>query len=137
MRCPWRSEPRSGTVRGDQEGFATAEFAVVLPAIGAVVLLAVWAVLVVVAQLRCVDAAGAGARALARGEDSAQVVAVVGSMAPRGATVRLGRDGDRVSVEVSATVRFPALWRGAPGAHVGDQASALAEDTASRQGVPP
>ncbi len=108
-----------------------------LPAIGAVVLLAVWAVLVVVAQLRCVDAAGAGARALARGEDSSQVVIVVEAMAPSGATVRLGRDGDRVTVEVSAAVRLPGPWRSTPGAHVSDRATALAEDAVGPVAAPP
>ena len=100
-----------------------------LPALVLLAGLAVWAVLVVAAHLRCVDAAGVGARALARGESRGQVEAVVGQVAPPGARVRLSRDGDLVVVEVRARVRLPGPWalRG-PGVEVGDEAVAVAED---------
>lgn len=110
-------------------GSATAELAVVLPAVVLLAVLGVWAVAVVAAHLRCVDAAGAGARALARGEPAAVVEGVVAQVAPRGAVVRLGREGDLVVVEVRATVRLPGPWsRDGPGVDVGDRAVAVTED---------
>ena len=119
---------RPVTSRRDR-GSATAELAVVLPAVVLLAVLGVWAVAAVAAHLRCVDAAGAGARALARGESSAAVSRVVTQVAPRGATVRLGREGDLVAVEVRATVPLPGPWsRDGPGLAVGDRAVAVAED---------
>jgi len=78
----------------------TAETAVVLPVILLVLAGVVAAVVVVGAQLRCVDAAREGARAAARGEDTATVTALVGRAAPDGAvtTVRSGEDDVRVTV---------------------------------------
>jgi hypothetical protein len=110
-------------------GAATAELAVVLPAVVLLAVLGVWAVAAVAAQVRCVDAAAAGARALARGESSAEVGRVVAQVAPRGATVRLGRDGDLVVVEVRISVRLPGPWsRAGPALPAGDRAVAVAED---------
>ena len=101
----------------------------VLPAVVLLAALGVWAVAAVAAHLRCVDAAGTGARALARGEPAAAVEHVVAQMAPRDAVVRLRRDGDLVVVEVRATVRLPGPWsRDGPGLAVGDRADAVAED---------
>lgn len=113
----------------DERGTATAELAVVLPSVVLLAALAVWAVLAAAAYLRCVDAAGVGARALARGEVPAQVERVVAQVAPPGARVRLGRDGDLVVVEVATTVRLPGPWsRAGPGLQVHDRAAAVAED---------
>jgi hypothetical protein len=109
-------------------GTATAELAVVLPAVVLLAVLGVWSVLVGAAQLRCTDAAGVGARALARGEPPEDVRRVVAEVAPRDATVVLGSDGDLVSVEVRVLVPLPGPWRGAgPGVAVGDRAVALDE----------
>lgn len=100
----------------------------VLPAVVLLAVLGVWAVAAVAAHLRCVDAAGAGARALARGEPVAAVEEVVAQVAPPGAVVRLSRDGDLVVVEVRATVRLPGPWsRDGPGLDVGDRAVAVDE----------
>lgn len=78
----------------------TAEFAVLLPA--AVLLLA--AVLVVAscagAQLRCADAARAGARAAALGDADGLVAEVARRVAGDGSQVAVRRDGDWVVVEV-------------------------------------
>ncbi|MDQ1599212.1 MAG: hypothetical protein QOD68_686 [Actinomycetota bacterium] len=104
----------------------------VLPAVVLLAALAVWAVVVVAAHLRCVDAAGTGARAMARGESPADVRRVVAEVAPRGARVRFGRDGDLVVVDVRTTVRLPGPWsRAGPGLEVGDRAVAAAEDDGS------
>ena len=98
----------------------------------AVVLLAasgVWAVAAAAAQLRCVDAAGTGARALARGETTAAVSRAVTEVAPAGAVVSIRRTGELAVVEVRMTVRLPGPWpRAGPGVVVGDRAVAALED---------
>lgn len=118
-------------------GTATAELAVVLPALALLAVLGVWAVLLGAGQVRCADAAGVGARALARGEPAAVVRRVVTEVAPAGATVELGRSGDLVVVEVRVVVPVPGPWAG-PGVAIGDRAVALAEDlgAASPAAVP-
>ena len=82
----------------------TAETAVVLPVILLVLAGVVAAVVVVGAQLRCVDAAREGARAAARGEDVATVVAVAGGAAPDGAVTTVDGTADEVTVTVTASV---------------------------------
>ena len=91
----------------------TAETAVVLPVLLVVLAGAVAAVVVVGAQLRCVDAAREGARAAARGEPAAVVTDLAGRAAPDGAAVAVGSTDDQVSVTVSATVAplGPLPWR--------------------------
>ncbi|MFL6240600.1 MAG: TadE family type IV pilus minor pilin [Actinomycetes bacterium] len=78
----------------------TAELAVALPA----VVLVIGAVLLVVAastsQMRCADAARAGARAAARGESGAVALEAARSTAPKGATISMHRIGSTVRVEV-------------------------------------
>ena len=114
---------------GRDRGAATAELAVVLPALVLLAMLGVWAVAAVAAHLRCVDAAGTGARALSRGESATAFEHVVEQVAPRGSTVRLSRVGDLVVVEVRATVPLPGPWsRAGPALSVGDRAVAVAED---------
>ena len=82
----------------------TAEAAVVLPVLLLVLAGAVAAVTVVGAQLRCVDAAREGARAAARGEDTALVTALAGQAAPDGATTTVAVAGAAVTVTVTAEV---------------------------------
>lgn len=90
----------------------TAETAVVLPVLLLVLAAAVSAVVVVGAQLRCVDAAREGARAAARGEPVAAVHELAAHAAPDGATTDLDV-GETVRVTVAATVEplGPLLWR--------------------------
>lgn len=109
-----------------------------LPAVVLLAGLCVWAVLVVAAHLRCVDAAGVGARALARGESVVDVKQVVAGIAPRGASVAVGREGDLVVVTVRVAVPLPGPWaRAGPAVPVGDRAVAVAEDSgAGAVGVP-
>ncbi len=85
----------------------TAETAVALPALVVVLIASLWAVTIVGAQLRCVDAARAGARAAARGEAAEEVSAAVLRLAPEGATVSIRVRADTTRVEVIATVRPP------------------------------
>jgi Flp pilus assembly protein TadG len=82
----------------------TAETAVVLPVLLLVLAGAVAAVVVVGAQLRCVDAAREGARAAARGEPVAAVTALAGRAAPDGAVTTVSPEGDEVRVSVSARI---------------------------------
>jgi Flp pilus assembly protein TadG len=84
-------------------GMATAELAVVLPALVLVVAAALTAVSVLLAQLRCVDAAREGARAAARGETVAVARSAATRVAPAAATVDIGVEGEDVRVTVSAT----------------------------------
>lgn len=111
-----------------ESGTATAELAVVLPAVVLLAVLGVWCVLVGAAQLRCTDAAGVGARALARGEPAAEVRRVVAEVAPTGARVELAGAGGLVTVEVRVLVPLPGPWSGSgSGIEVGDRAVALDE----------
>jgi Flp pilus assembly protein TadG len=83
----------------------TAETAVVLPVLLLVLVGAVAAIVLVGAQLRCVDAAREGARAAARGESAAVVADLAGRAGPDGADVGTATAGDRVTVTVSAQVQ--------------------------------
>jgi Flp pilus assembly protein TadG len=91
----------------------TAETAVVLPVLMLVLLAAVAAVTVVGAQLRCVDAAGEGARAAARGEAVASVEDWAGRAAPSGARTVVSTTDDEVRVVVTAEIAplGPLPWR--------------------------
>ncbi|WP_406319298.1 pilus assembly protein [Streptosporangium sp. NBC_01639] len=86
-------------------GSVTAETAVVLPALVVVLAAALWAVAAIGAQLECVDAARAGARAASRGESLEQVRGGARSAAPAGAHVVVSRGAETTRVEVSARVR--------------------------------
>ena len=91
----------------------TAETAVVLPVLLMVLAGAVAAVVVVGAQLRCVDAAREGAWAAARGEPAGVVTDVAGRAAPAGAVTGVTTAEETVQVTVSATVSplGPLPWR--------------------------
>lgn len=115
--------------RDRERGAATAELAVLLPALALVTVLAMWSVAVVVAQVRCVDAAGTGARALARGENPAVVREVVADVAPAGARLSFSRSRGLAIVQVRARVGLPGPWAGGgPGVTVADRAVAVTED---------
>lgn len=98
-----------------ERGSVTAETAVAFPAIVVVLVVALWGVSAAAAQVACVDAARAGARAAARGEPPEAVRSAVLRAAPPGASVSLHRDSLTTRVVVRAQVRpplrglFPAL----------------------------
>src|SRR5690242_5230816 len=79
-----RGRSRSWDRSGDR-GFVTAEAAVVLPSLVLVGMALVWALLAASAQIQCVDAARAGARAAARQDPPDTVLATTRRAAPRGA----------------------------------------------------
>jgi hypothetical protein len=92
---------------------------------------AVWLCVVVGAQLRCVDAAHTGARALARGESAAAASAAASRIAPSGAAIGVSRADGLVSVEVRVRVRG---LRGTPGIDVHAVATAADEATVGTTG---
>lgn len=99
---------RGGRRAGPRErGSVTAETAVALPALVMVLAAALWAVTVVGAQLRCVDAARAGARAAARGEAPEAVRSAVLRAAPAGSRVAVELGPAVTRVDVSVPVRPP------------------------------
>ncbi|WP_342748858.1 TadE family type IV pilus minor pilin [Streptomyces phaeoluteigriseus] len=102
----------------------TAEAAVALPVLVAFAMALVWGLLVMTAQIQCVDAARAGARAAARQDPADAVVEVTRATAPRGARVTVTREGEQVRVVVVAK---PPMLRGLP-FEVREEAVAAAED---------
>ncbi|MFJ9415312.1 TadE family type IV pilus minor pilin [Streptomyces sp. NPDC101227] len=116
--------------RADRDaGFVTAETAVVLPVLVAVVAALVWGLMAVCARIECLDAARAGARAAARSEPRAAVIQAARGAAPRGARIELAREGDLVRVRVAA--ELPGVGRLT--AQVRGEAVALAEETVGRR----
>ncbi|MET3984250.1 hypothetical protein ABIC27_002121 [Streptomyces sp. PvR034] len=102
----------------------------VIPALVLFAALLVWALMAAAAQIRCVDAARAGARVAARTEPVEVALAAAREAAPAGARVELERAGDLWRVRVSA----PAPGPRALSVRLGAQAVALAEDSV---GAPP
>ncbi|MGW1775844.1 TadE family type IV pilus minor pilin [Streptomyces sp. NPDC002104] len=117
-------------MRRSDHGFVTAETALVIPALVLFAALLVWALMAASAQIRCVDAARAGARAAARSEPADTAVAAAVAAAPPGARVELSRTGDLWRVSVSAPAPGPAALP----VRLTARAAALAEDTV---GPPP
>ena len=100
-----------------------------LPVLLTVLALAVWVLVCVNAQLRCVDAARAAARVAARGDSVGTSVKAGRVLAPSGAQVRIQVDGSQVQVEVTAQVRpFGAVLRLLPAVRVDARAVAELED---------
>ncbi|WP_406366782.1 TadE family type IV pilus minor pilin [Streptomyces sp. NBC_01546] len=122
--CRSEGDSGAGRKRGDR-GYVTAEAALVIPALVLFAALLVWALMAAAAQIRCVDAARAGARAAARSEPAEVAVAAARAAAPSGARVELEREGDLWRVRVAAPAPGP---RGLP-VRLGAQAVALAEDS--------
>jgi hypothetical protein len=83
----------------------TAELAVVMPAVVLVLALSLGAMGLALDQVRCVDAARAGARAASRGDSSAAVILVARRAAPAHAVVSTVTSGDLVQVSVVSRPR--------------------------------
>lgn len=113
-------------------GSATAETAVLLPVLVVVLAAAVWVLACVAAQLKCVDAARAAARAAARGDTPASVRDVGERLAPAGAVVSLRTGDQTVQVLVRARVRpFGDVLRVLPAMPVSGRATAAVEPGAA------
>lgn len=82
----------------------TAELAVGLPAVALLVLALLALAAAGIAQTRCVDAARAGARAAALGEDDATVTGVARRVAGDGVQVATDRRDGWVTVRVTSAV---------------------------------
>lgn len=85
-------------------GSVTAELAVVLPAVTALLALLLLSVSAGMLQLRLEDGARAGARALARGDSSSQVLEIVARVAGNRVAVSLGQQGGYATVTVEGRV---------------------------------
>ena len=116
---------RPPPARGRDRGTVTAETAVVLPALVLVLVLCLWSVTVVGQQLRCIDAARTGARALARGEQPAAAWAAAQRAAPDGAHITLRKADGLAVVEVRFAAGLPGA--GGPGIQIGSRAVATLE----------
>jgi len=113
--CPSGVGERLGERLGEH-GMVTAEFAVVLPAVVLVLALSLGALGLALDQIRCVDAARAGARAASRGDSDGAVILVTRRAAPSEALVSMATSGDLVRVSVVSRPRvagslFPAWLR--------------------------
>lgn len=87
-----------------------------------------WGLMAAVAQIQCVDAARAGARAAARQEPERAAVAAAKQAAPEGARVVVRREGDLVRVSVVAHAPGPQ----ALSLDLEAEAVALAEESVGR-----
>ncbi|WP_399087698.1 TadE family type IV pilus minor pilin [Streptomyces sp. BBFR2] len=116
---------RPRRARRTDAGFVTAETALVMPVLVAVVAALIWGLIAACARIECVDAARAGARMAARSEPHGAVLRAARGVAPEGARVTVDREGDLVRVRVAA--ELPGIGRLT--ARVGGEAVALAEDT--------
>jgi hypothetical protein len=115
---------------GDR-GSVTAETAVLLPVLVVVLAAAVWVLACLAAQLECVDAARAAARAAARGEAPPAVRATAHRLGPDGAVVVQSRGHGLVEVLVRAEVRpFGGVLRALPSVPVSGRATAAVEPAA-------
>jgi hypothetical protein len=110
------------------DGYATAEAAVALPALLVVLALAIGVLVSVGDQLRCVDAARVGARVASRGDGDGAAAEAARRAAPAGAQVRITHRGDQVEVTVTDDVRpFGPALRMLPSVAVGARATAQVE----------
>lgn len=116
--------------RRRDRGMVTAEAAVVLPVLVAFTMGLVWALLAASAQIRCMDAARTGARAVARQEPRDAAMAAAREAAPDGARVEVSREGELVRV----TVRVRSAGPGPLGVDLSAQAVAAAEETVPTAG---
>jgi hypothetical protein len=84
----------------------TAELAVVLPAVVLVLALSLGAMGLALEQIRCVDAARAGARSASRGDSHGAVILVARRAAPPLAQVTVAMSGDLVRISVVSRPRM-------------------------------
>ncbi|MEU8104209.1 TadE family type IV pilus minor pilin [Nonomuraea muscovyensis] len=118
--------PRAAWGGPSSKGSVTAETAAVLPALMVVLAAALWVIQAVGAQLECVDAARAAARAASRGEPLDRVRDLARSATRPDARVKVSRDQERTRVEVSVEVQPP--WGASrPSVRVSASASADTE----------
>ncbi|WP_018506279.1 TadE family type IV pilus minor pilin [Parafrankia discariae] len=113
---------------GGDGGQVTAELAMGLPSLVAVVFMVIWMIGAVSTQTRCADAARLGARAAARGEAEAATQAWARRVAPPGAAVEITRAGGAIRVRVTAAVGGGDIGRLMPKVTVAAVAVAAVEE---------
>ncbi|RYV49380.1 TadE family type IV pilus minor pilin [Pengzhenrongella frigida] len=91
-------------MRARERGSVTVELALALPAVALLLVAVLVLGSAAVGQLRCADAARAGARAAALGEEPAQIAATARRVAGPGAAVGVDLNGEWVTVTVSRGV---------------------------------
>jgi Flp pilus assembly protein TadG len=106
-----RGIPKAGTsgrrITAASRGAVTAEFAVILPAVVALLAMLLAGAAAGVTQLRIEEGARAGARALARGEDPATVERTVRTLAGGTASASIAAEGGWFSITVTDRVGGP------------------------------
>jgi hypothetical protein len=106
----------------------TAEAAVVLPVLLALVLGSTWFVALAATKVRVVDAAREVARVAARGEDDGAAVASGQRVAPDGTRFRVSRRNEEVVVSATLRVEGPGgLFRFLPAVTVESEAVTVEE----------
>lgn len=114
----------------DEHGAVTAETAMTLPVLAVVTLALAWMVSLGVTHVRAVDAARETARSLARGDGTAQAVALGRRVAPGGSRIRVVPGEGTVTVEVAVRPWGPGRLLGSlTGLEVGASAVAATEPT--------
>lgn len=101
------SSPFGGRGAKGSCGAVTAEFAVTLPAVLLLLAMLLAGASAGVTQLRLEEGARAGARALARGDDSATVDRIVRTLAGGSASAAVSADGEWLQVTVTDRVGGP------------------------------
>jgi hypothetical protein len=99
-------------------------FAAAIPAVVVVVVLSLAAISTVSDQVRCIDAARATARLLARGDPADSALAQGRRLAPGGARFTVGRSQTEVTVGVVSRPRPGLGWLGARAAPSGHAVAA-------------
>ncbi len=103
---------------------ATVELAVAMPALLAVLLIALSAVRAGIDQVRCLDAARSTARSLARGDAEGAAVEQGSVLAPTGATFHVQTEPATVRVKVSSPAPLALRWLGVQGGPSGSAVAA-------------
>lgn len=116
-----------------ERGTVTAEAAIVLPIVAAFALTLVWMITVGIAKVETVDAARDAARAIARGDDPDQAMAIGARTAPPNAHIDIGdAETGTVTVTVSAKAEPPGwLLVPLPAVSIESQATTLVEGASS------
>jgi Flp pilus assembly protein TadG len=94
---------RRTSVRRTERGTVTAELALLFPVLMATIVAGVWAVGLVVTNIRCIDAARDAARAVARGETEETAQSIGRRAAPKDASINILTTNGEVQVTVEAT----------------------------------
>src|SRR5699024_7391280 len=109
VRAPHPSRRRHRTRAASERGSVTAELAVLLPGVVLAIVVILVAASAGVAQVRCADAARAGARAAALGKSPEEISAIAEDLAGPSAEVGVTESGQWVRVQVSLEVPLGPL----------------------------